>query len=40
MQLLKASSEVLIKPLNTVIGIVERRSTMPILANILIKKTD
>lgn len=39
MQLLKASSEVLIKPLNTVIGIVERRSTMPILANILIKKT-
>ena len=38
MQLLKASSEVLIKPLNTVIGIVERRSTMPILANILIKK--
>lgn len=38
MQLLKASSEVLIKPLNTVIGIVERRTTMPILANILIKK--
>ncbi|WP_028357283.1 DNA polymerase III subunit beta [Brackiella oedipodis] len=38
MQLLQASSEALIKPLSTVIGIVEKRSTMPILMNILINK--
>lgn len=38
MQILNASSELLIKPLTTVIGIVERKTTMPILSNILIKK--
>lgn len=38
MQLLEASSEALIKPLSTVIGIVERRTTKPILSNILINK--
>ena len=38
MQLIKASRDALLKPLATVSGIVERRHTLPILANILIKK--
>lgn len=38
MQFLEASSEALLKPLTTVIGIVERRTTKPILSNILINK--
>lgn len=38
MQLVKASRDALLKPLTIVAGIVERRHTMPILANVLIKK--
>jgi DNA polymerase-3 subunit beta len=38
MQLVKTSRDALLKPLQTVSGIVERRHTLPILANILIKK--
>lgn len=38
MQLLKTSRDLLLKPLTTVSGIVERRNTMPILANIYIEK--
>jgi DNA polymerase-3 subunit beta len=39
MQLVKASRDALLKPLATVSGIVERRHTLPILANILVRKT-
>jgi DNA polymerase III subunit beta len=39
MQLVKASRDALLKPLSTVSGIVERRHTLPILANLLMKKT-
>jgi DNA polymerase-3 subunit beta len=38
MQLIKANRDALLKPLTTVAGIVERRHTLPILANILIRK--
>lgn len=38
MQLVQAARDALLKPLMTVAGIVERRNTMPILANILVKK--
>jgi DNA polymerase-3 subunit beta len=38
MQLVKASRDALLKPLQVVSGIVERRQTLPILANILIRK--
>ncbi|MCD8503975.1 MAG: DNA polymerase III subunit beta [Burkholderiaceae bacterium] len=38
MQLIKANRDALLKPLTTVAGIVERRHTLPILANILIQK--
>jgi DNA polymerase-3 subunit beta len=38
MQLVKASRDALLKPLTTVSGIVERRHTMPILANLLLRK--
>ena len=38
MQLVKAQRDALLKPLAIVSGIVERRHTLPILANILIKK--
>ncbi len=38
MQLLQANRDALLKPLQTVAGIVERRHTMPILANILLRK--
>jgi DNA polymerase III subunit beta len=38
MQLVKTSRDALLKPLQTVSGIVERRHTLPILANILIRK--
>ena len=31
-----AAREVLLKPLQAVIGVVERRQTMPILANVLV----
>ena len=38
MQLVKTSRDTLLRPLQIVSGIVERRHTMPILANILIRK--
>src|SRR5258706_4595653 len=38
MQLIKGSREALLKPLQIVSGIVERRQTLPILANILVRK--
>ncbi len=38
MQLVKAPRDALLKPLTIVAGIVERRHTMPILANVLIRK--
>ena len=38
MQLVKTSRDALLRPLQTVSGIVERRHTLPILANILIRK--
>jgi DNA polymerase-3 subunit beta len=38
MQLVKASRDALLKPLQVVSGIVERRQTLPILANVLVRK--
>jgi DNA polymerase-3 subunit beta len=38
MQLIKAARDELLKPLQVVSGIVERRQTMPILANVLVRK--
>jgi DNA polymerase-3 subunit beta len=38
MQLIQAQRDALLKPLSMVVGIVERRHTLPILANILIRK--
>jgi DNA polymerase-3 subunit beta len=38
MQLVKAPRDALLKPLQVVSGIVERRQTLPILANILVRK--
>src|SRR4030095_6946737 len=38
MQLVKSSRDALLKPLQVVSGIVERRQTLPILANILVRK--
>ncbi|MGE4368658.1 MAG: DNA polymerase III subunit beta [Burkholderiaceae bacterium] len=38
MQLVQATRDALLKPLTMVAGIVERRNTMPILANILVRK--
>src|SRR5437763_7406472 len=38
MQLVKSNRDTLLRPLQIVSGIVERRHTMPILANILIRK--
>jgi DNA polymerase III subunit beta len=38
MQLIEISREALLKPLQTIIGIVERRHTLPILSNVLIEK--
>lgn len=38
MQLIQAPRDAVLKPLTTVVGIVERRNTMPILANVLIRK--
>ena len=40
MQQLQAERDALLKPLATVTGIVERRHTLPILANVLIRKID
>ena len=39
MQLVKTERDNLLRPLQTVSGIVERRHTLPILANLLITKT-
>lgn len=39
MNLIKAQRDALLKPLQTVTGIVERRHTLPILSNVLIKKS-
>ncbi|AJK44556.1 DNA polymerase III subunit beta [Burkholderia plantarii] len=39
MQLVKTERDTLLRPLQTVSGIVERRHTLPILANLLITKT-
>ena len=38
MQLVQTTRDALLKPLTTVAGIVERRNTLPILANILLRK--
>ena len=38
MQLVKTNRDALLRPLQIVSGIVERRHTLPILANILIRK--
>ena len=38
MQLVKASRDALLRPLQVVSGIVERRQTLPILANVLLRK--
>ena len=38
MQLVQASRDALLKPLMTVVGIVERRHILPILANVLLRK--
>src|SRR3546814_7009047 len=38
MQPVQATRDALLKPLSTVAGIVERRNTLPILANILLRK--
>jgi len=38
MQLVQTTRDALLKPLSTVAGIVERRHTLPILANILVRK--
>ncbi|NOL48542.1 DNA polymerase III subunit beta [Pelistega europaea] len=38
MQLFQASTDALLKPLLTVVGIVERKTTMQILSNVLLKK--
>ena len=38
MQIIKASRDAILKPLQTVAGIVEKRHTLPILANVLIRK--
>ena len=38
MQLVQTTRDALLKPLSTVAGIVERRHTLPILANILMRK--
>ena len=39
MQLVSAERDALLKPIQTVSGIVERRHTLPILSNLLIRKT-
>ncbi len=39
MQFIKANRDAILKPLQTVAGIVERRHTLPILANVLLRKS-
>ena len=38
MEFVKCGKDTLLNPLQTVSGIVERRHTLPVLANVLIKK--
>lgn len=38
MQIIRAQRDAILKPLQTVAGIVEKRTTLPILANVLIRK--
>ncbi len=38
MQLVKTNKDTLLKPLSVIVGIIERRNTIPILSNVLIKK--
>ena len=38
MKLIQADKDILLKPLQTVTGIVERRHTLPILSNVLIER--
>jgi DNA polymerase III subunit beta len=38
MQMIRATRDAILKPLQTVAGIVERRHTLPILANVLLRK--
>ena len=40
MQLRQTPRDALLKPLQAVSGIVERRHTLPILANVLLEQTD
>mgnify|MGYP001279775928 CR=1 FL=1 len=40
MQLIEISRDAILKPLQSVIGIVERRHTLPILSNVLIEKSE
>ena len=38
MQAIKATRDAILKPLQTVAGIIEKRHTLPVLANVLISK--
>ena len=38
MKLIQTDKEALLKPLQTITGIVERRHTLPILSNVLIER--
>ena len=38
MLMIKATRDAILRPLQTVAGIVERRHTLPILANVLVRK--
>ena len=38
MQLIKATRDAILRPLHIVAGIIERRHTQPILANVLIER--
>jgi DNA polymerase III subunit beta len=38
MELIKAHRDAILKPLQTVAGIVEKRHTLPILSNVLLTK--
>ena len=40
MKLIQTNKEALLKPLQTITGIVERRHTLPILSNVLIERKD
>jgi len=40
MNLVKTNRETLLKPLQAVSGIIERRHTLPILSNVLLQRTE